>query len=162
LEALAGTAGALAPGAASSELVPVLADGTLDPTPLITRLADLDGQGDARHGAALFHHAIADGLARWVIAAAESTRVRSVALAGGCFLNALLSALLVARLAAQGIRVLEARQAPPNDGGVALGQAWVAICRTRQPAPSPPTLSSAHRGEGTVSTPSPASGRGRG
>ena len=60
--------------------------------------------------------------------AATSTHVRTVALGGGCGLNALLTQGLASRLAPQGIRVLEARQAPPNDGGIALGQAWVAIC----------------------------------
>jgi len=126
LEALAATGECLASGAELSELVRIGPEGTLDPTPLITRLAD---EAEALHGAALFHHAMADGLARWVVSATESTRVYCVALGGGCFLNALLTALLVARLTPLGIRVLEARQAPPNDGGIALGQAWAAICR---------------------------------
>jgi hydrogenase maturation protein HypF len=126
LEALAASS---EPGAADpgwDESVRVLADGTLDPTPLIASLASAD---DARHAALCFHRALAAGLARWVAQAAESTGLRTVALAGGCFLNALLTALLVPRLTTLGLRVLEARQAPPNDGGIALGQAWVAICR---------------------------------
>ena len=83
-------------------------------------------------GAALFHHAMADGLARWVLQASASTGLRTVAFGGGCFLNALLTALLGQRLRDAGLRVLEARQAPPNDGGIALGQAWVAQCRIDQ------------------------------
>jgi len=125
LEALAASDSCSVSGPELSELVRTLPDGTLDPTPLITRLADED---DAPRGAALFHEALADGLARWVAQATESTGLRSVALGGGCFLNALLTKGLVARLVGRGIHVLEARQAPPNDGGVALGQAWVAIC----------------------------------
>ncbi|HUP07185.1 MAG TPA: carbamoyltransferase HypF [Caldimonas sp.] len=108
------------------ELVRVLPEGNLDPTPLVGRLAD---EADARRGAALFHAAMAAGLARWVAGAAARTGLRTVALGGGCFLNALLCAQLVDRLEACGVRVLEAQRAPPNDGGIALGQAWVAICR---------------------------------
>ena len=108
------------------ELVPVLPDGSLDPTPLVARLADAP---DAPRGAVLFHRAIAAGLARWVAAGAERTGLRTVALGGGCFLNVLLTALLVERLEGLGLRVLEAQRAPPNDGGIALGQAWIAICR---------------------------------
>ncbi len=126
LEALAAGCAPLASPAALAELVRVEAEGLLDPSPLIARLAD---ERDAPRGAALFHHAVADGLARWVARAAEHTGLRTVALGGGCFLNALLTALLVQGLTARGLRVLEARQAPPNDGGIALGQAWAAICR---------------------------------
>jgi hydrogenase maturation protein HypF len=126
LEALAATGEACASARELGELVRLLPDGTLDPSLLIARLADADAAPDA---AMLFHQAIADGLARWVGAAAQATGIRTVALGGGCFLNALLAALLAARLDTLGVRVLEARQAPPNDGGIALGQAWVAICR---------------------------------
>ena len=124
LEALA--AAAPTPHSADGwvELVPLRSDGTLDPYPLLARLAD---EPDAAAGAALFHHALAAGLARWVAGAAQSTGLRTIALGGGCFLNALLTALLVPQLMAQGLRVLQARQAPPSDGGIALGQAWVAL-----------------------------------
>jgi hydrogenase maturation protein HypF len=128
LEALAGSAASLAPGEWGA-LVPCRADGQLDPGPLIARLAD---ETDAARGAALFHHAMADGLARWVQRAAQRTGLRTVAFGGGCFLNALLTALLGQHLREAGLRVLEARQAPPNDGGIALGQAWVALCRIEQ------------------------------
>jgi len=41
--------------------------------------------------------------------------------------DALLTALLLPQLAQRGLQALDARQAPPNDGGIALGQAWVAL-----------------------------------
>jgi len=125
LEALA-SADAPASDDALAALMPLHDVGMLDPLPLLARLAD---EPDAHRGATLFHHALAAALARWVIAASRSTRLRTVALSGGCLLNALLARLLDAHLSAAGLRVLQARQAPPNDGGIALGQAWVAVCR---------------------------------
>ncbi|HSB22707.1 MAG TPA: carbamoyltransferase HypF, partial [Burkholderiaceae bacterium] len=107
-------------------LVRLREDGTLDLLPLLAQVVD---EPDARRGATLFHHALAAALARWVVKASQSSGLRTVALSGGCLLNALLAWLLDARLSAAGLRVLQARQAPPNDGGISLGQAWVAVCR---------------------------------
>ncbi len=76
--------------------------------------------------AALFHAALIEALAEWTQAAADTSGIRTVACAGGCFLNAILASGLRAALARRGLRMLEARLAPPNDGGLALGQAWVA------------------------------------
>jgi hydrogenase maturation protein HypF len=50
-----------------------------------------------------------------------------VALSGGVFQNQLLSERLTALLQAQGLEVLRHREIPPNDGGISLGQAVVAL-----------------------------------
>jgi hydrogenase maturation protein HypF len=52
-----------------------------------------------------------------------------VVLAGGCFLNQILTRGVAARLTALGLRVHLAHRLPPNDGGIALGQAWVGLQR---------------------------------
>jgi hydrogenase maturation protein HypF len=49
-----------------------------------------------------------------------------VALTGGCYQNTLLLDLTVRRLRERGFTVLTHSLVPPNDGGVALGQAVVA------------------------------------
>jgi hydrogenase maturation protein HypF len=101
-------------------------EGELDLLPLAQRLID---ERDAAFGAALFHSTLAAGLAEWVAAASRATDVTTVALGGGCFMNAVLSRQLTRLLKARALDVLEARQAPPNDGGIALGQAWIAMQR---------------------------------
>ena len=98
--------------------------GELDLLPLLERLSE---ERDPAFGAALFHSTLAAALAEWVALHSRATNINTVALGGGCFMNAVLSRQLARLLKARALEVLEARQAPPNDGGVALGQAWVAV-----------------------------------
>ncbi len=95
----------------------------LDLAPLLMRLA---GERDAGRGAALFHATLVAALASWVARAATERGLPVVAGGGGCFMNAILARGLRGALATHGIRLLEAQAVPPNDGGLALGQAWVA------------------------------------
>jgi hydrogenase maturation protein HypF len=111
--------------------VPPLADGyilsdqgQLDLLPLLAWLAD---EKDPVLGAALFHSTLAHGLADWVQQAVRLTHLDTVAMAGGCFLNHVLSRQLVRLLRLRNIHVLTAQQMPPNDGGLSLGQAWIAM-----------------------------------
>jgi hydrogenase maturation protein HypF len=103
-------------------------DGTLDLLPLLAHLAGLE---DAAYGAALFHSTLASALAAWACAASDRTGVRDIAFGGGCFMNRILAANLRERLETAGLAVYEARQAPPGDGGLALGQAAVALALAR-------------------------------
>ncbi|WP_374575565.1 carbamoyltransferase HypF [Phenylobacterium sp.] len=67
------------------------------------------------------------GLAGAVVEVARRLAAPRVALTGGCFQNARLTRLTVDALRAAGIEPLWHRQVPPNDGGLALGQAvWAA------------------------------------
>jgi hydrogenase maturation protein HypF len=102
-------------------------NGQLDLLPLFARLAgDVESPGFA---ASLFHGTLALALADWVEWAAARTGLRRVALGGGCFLNHILSRELRTTLQARGLEVFEARLVPPNDGGLSLGQAWIALNR---------------------------------
>jgi hydrogenase maturation protein HypF len=130
LEGLAAGHGAVRPLADGFR---VDADGRLDLLPLAQALLDARSAG---YGAALFHATLVEALAAWAASAACRAGVGTIAFGGGCFLNAILTTGLRARLAADGFEVIEARQAPANDGGLALGQAWVgrhALARQTNP-----------------------------
>jgi hydrogenase maturation protein HypF len=99
-------------------------DGQLDLLPLLERLAD---ESNAGFGAALFHATLAAALVVWTLQAAHAHGLKQVALSGGCLLNHVLARALTRGLLDCGLTPLTARQAPPNDGGLSLGQAWVAM-----------------------------------
>jgi len=102
--------------------------GCLDLLPLLAALAD---EKDAGRGAAIFHATLIAALADWVHAAAPADS--TVAGSGGCFLNQIVARGLRSRFGACGLHLLEARRLPPNDGGLSLGQAWVAWQHLAQP-----------------------------
>ena len=72
-----------------------------------------------------FHHALADLIGQ----AAEVIALPRVVLTGGVFQNALLVYLTRRRLEKAGFLVYTHCRVPPNDGGLALGQAMVAAHR---------------------------------
>ncbi|NUN50270.1 MAG: carbamoyltransferase HypF, partial [Candidatus Brocadiae bacterium] len=72
--------------------------------------------------AARFHNALVDGIA----AVARRTGLQSVVLSGGCFQNGVLTGRAVGMLENEGFRVFRHQRVPPNDGGLALGQALAA------------------------------------
>ena len=95
--------------------------GCLSLLPLFAVLAE---EKNPERGAAIFHATLVAALSDWLqaLAPAQSTVVAS----GGCFLNQILARGLRTRLGAYGVHLLEAQRMPPNDGGLSLGQAWVA------------------------------------
>jgi hydrogenase maturation protein HypF len=95
--------------------------------PLFAALLDEIGAGvPVARSAWRLHLTIAEMMATVCERLREATGLERVALSGGCFQNRLLLELLLPRLQERGFRVLMHRQAPCNDGGLALGQAVVA------------------------------------
>ncbi|WP_428826356.1 carbamoyltransferase HypF [Azonexus sp. IMCC34842] len=129
LEGLAAAYGPVAPALGGY----AMRDGVLDFSPLILLLLN---SREPAEGAALFHATVAAGLAAWLIAAAERAEMATVAVGGGCAMNVVLMSALRQQLEAAGLTLCEARQAPANDGGLALGQAWVGRQQMRDMASS--------------------------
>ena len=94
-------------------------------------LGDLVAGAPAPIMAARFHRGLGDVVVRMVLqqsrdCAEQGYPVRQVALAGGCFQNAILLELVAEGLEEEGFDVLTHSRVPTNDGGLALGQAAVA------------------------------------
>ena len=104
----------------------------LDPRPLLAALAAARVRGAAAEDVARsFHEALAAGLAAAAIDLAARFDARTVVLSGGVFQNVLLLRFAARRLADAGLAVWANHEVPPNDGGVALGQAALAAARGR-------------------------------
>jgi hydrogenase maturation protein HypF len=76
--------------------------------------------------AARFHNALADATSAACARVAEAHGLATVGLSGGVFQNRLLLARTADGLERLGLRVLVPERLPPNDGGIAYGQAAIA------------------------------------
>jgi hydrogenase maturation protein HypF len=101
----------------------------LDWEPLVRAiLADRISKVPVAVISAKFHNALADA----AVAAARMADCPAVVLTGGCFQNALLTNRVRQRLAATGFHVYHHQEVPPGDGGIALGQIWVAALQVEK------------------------------
>jgi len=98
-------------------------DGILDLMPVLTLLAEPGI--DPKLGAELFHGTLAAGLVEWIIQAAWSHTISTIALGGGCIMNRVLVDLLTSALTERGLRVVVPSKVPAGDGGLSLGQAFI-------------------------------------
>ncbi len=71
--------------------------------------------------AARFHNGLVEG----IVSAAQHIDEHNVVLSGGCFQNRYLLERTVTRLNEEGFAVYTHQRVPPNDGGIALGQAVI-------------------------------------
>ena len=84
-------------------------------------IADVANGVPVSHISAMVHNA----LAQMIISVAERVGERKVVISGGCFQNVYLLTRVVAQLRAGGFDPYWHRHVPPNDGGIALGQAVI-------------------------------------
>jgi hydrogenase maturation protein HypF len=118
------------PGESGSYPLPLTDGALLDARPTILAVAEEAAEGWAAGTiAARFHNAVAHATASACELLAERLHTPTVVLSGGVFQNRRLLETTAALLREAGLRVLTPELLPPNDGGVAYGQAAVAAAR---------------------------------
>ena len=93
------------------------------------RLARSGRRRIAATAAQRFHEGVAQATAMACAETAARHGLQAVVLSGGVFQNRLLLERTSALLTPVGLRVLVPERLPPNDGGIAFGQAAVAAAR---------------------------------
>ena len=99
----------------------------LDFSPMIAEiLADLNADVSSASIAYRFHATVAAAATKLCLQLAEDSGLERVILSGGVFQNRLLTEMIYTALSRKGLTVFTHCLVPPNDGGIALGQAAIA------------------------------------
>ena len=107
-------------------------DTVIDPAPvLISVIRDMEQGVPVGIVSMRFHRAVVNAIVRVAAALRDREGISTIGLSGGVFQNVTLTGLARRSLEEKGFRVLTHRLVPPNDGGLALGQAMVASARVR-------------------------------
>jgi hydrogenase maturation protein HypF len=99
----------------------------VNPSPLLKGICtDLKDGKPVGYISTKFHNSIAAMIVAVCLRLKERYRLDRVALSGGCFQNGYLLSQSISKLSEAGFTVLHHQLVPPNDGGIALGQALIA------------------------------------
>ncbi len=92
-------------------------------------LKDLDKDLTPAVIATRFHLGLATSIVAMIEAILKTQKLETIALSGGVFQNKILLQQAVAQLESKKYKVLIHQQIPANDGGIALGQAMIALAQ---------------------------------
>jgi hydrogenase maturation protein HypF len=100
----------------------------LNPDPVIAAIVEAIKKGEVPGTiSARFHNSLARSILQMAIQMKEKTGLSEIILSGGVFQNHLLMGTVYDLLEGEDFKVYIHHKVPPNDGGIALGQAFHAI-----------------------------------
>ncbi len=100
---------------------------TINPEPLIREIcSDLKAAKPIGNISTAFHNSIVRMIIETCNKLRDAFKINRVALSGGCFQNAYLLSRTIEKLIGEGFEPFYHKRVPPNDGGLALGQALIA------------------------------------
>lgn len=105
----------------------------LDFTQAIREIVSLKTALNEKELAFRFHKTVACSIQEMCKVLRKSAGINTVALSGGVFQNTLLLELTLELLRAEAFEVYTNTLVPPNDGGIALGQAYIGLKTTINP-----------------------------
>jgi hydrogenase maturation protein HypF len=103
---------------------------TLSFGPMICEIiSDINSGVDKEDISAMFHNTVSQAIVKMCSLIKSKENIKKVVLSGGVFQNDLLVSLVTDALNNNGFEVYNHNIVPPNDGGIALGQAVVAMAK---------------------------------
>ncbi|WP_025270529.1 carbamoyltransferase HypF [Hippea sp. KM1] len=101
-------------------------DNIVDFSDSIAQLVQLSNKKSRSDLARMFHNTIIEGVFENIKNISSSYGIKTTALSGGVFQNEIILKGLISRLTDKGFEVHFNNTSPINDGGIALGQIWLA------------------------------------